>query len=103
MFSSFGASLDGRLSDLDLPRDARQQLEGEKLALGAAEAPAGLDAGSRADVERAIDEAFVSGYRVVMLVVKAVALMSALGAAFLIEGRKPAAEPEETDANTLAA
>ena len=27
----------------------------------------------------------------------------ALGAAFLIEGRKPAAEPEETDANTLAA
>jgi EmrB/QacA subfamily drug resistance transporter len=27
MFSSFGASLDDHLSDLDLPRDARQQLE----------------------------------------------------------------------------
>jgi hypothetical protein len=36
MFLSFGASLDDRLSDLDLPRDARQQLEGEKLALASA-------------------------------------------------------------------
>jgi hypothetical protein len=73
---------------LDLPGDARQQLEGEKLALGAAEAPAGLDAGSRTAVERAIDEASVSGYRAVMLVATAVALASTLGAALLIEDKK---------------
>jgi EmrB/QacA subfamily drug resistance transporter len=97
MFSSFGASLDDHLSDLDLPRDARQQLEGDKLALGAAEAPAGLDAGSRAAVERAIDEAFVSGYRVVMLVATAAALASALGAVLLIEGKKkPEERPDES-------
>jgi hypothetical protein len=40
-------------------------------------------------VERAIDEAFVSGYRVVMLVAAAAALASAISAAVLIEGKKP--------------
>jgi len=103
MFASFGASLDDRLADLDLPPDARQQVEAEKLALGAAEAPENLDAGSRIAVERAIDEAFVSGYRVVMLAATVTALASALGAAFLIESRKPAAELEETDTKSLAA
>jgi len=38
MFASFGAGLDDRLADLNLPSDARQHLEGEKLALGGAEA-----------------------------------------------------------------
>jgi hypothetical protein len=39
-------------------------------------------------VERAIDAAFVSGFRVVMLVATAAALASTLGAAFLIGGQK---------------
>jgi EmrB/QacA subfamily drug resistance transporter len=101
MFSSFGAGLDDRLADLHLPPDARQQLEGEKLALGAAEAPESLDAGSRAAVERAIDEAFVSGYRVVMLIATAVALASALGAALLIESKKK--QEEQPDESKLLA
>ena len=57
MFASFGASLDDRLDGLTLPSDARQQLEDEKLTLGAARAPESLDAASQAAVERAIDEA----------------------------------------------
>jgi EmrB/QacA subfamily drug resistance transporter len=104
MFASFGASLDDRLADVNLPSDARQQLEGEKLALGAAEAPENLDAGTQAAVKRAIDKAFVSGYRVVMLVAAASALASALGAALLIEGRKePEEQPDESEAKVLAA
>jgi hypothetical protein len=72
-------------------------LEDEKLALGAARAPESLDAASQAAVERAIDEAFVSGYRVVMLVATASALASALGAALLIEGKKgPEEQPDES-------
>lgn len=38
-------------------------------------------------MERAIDEAFVSGYRAVMLVAAAVTLASELSAALLIEGK----------------
>jgi hypothetical protein len=59
---------------------------GREAPAGAAEAPASIDAGSRAAVEQAIDEAFFSGYRVVMLVATAASLASALGAALLIEG-----------------
>ena len=55
-------------------------------------------------MERAIDEAFVSGYRVVMLVATASALASALGAALLIEGkRKPEEQPDESEMKVLAA
>ena len=39
-------------------------------------------------MERAVDEAFVSGYRAVMLVAAALALASALSAALLIESKK---------------
>jgi EmrB/QacA subfamily drug resistance transporter len=88
MFAAFGANLDDRLEGLELPAEARQQLEEEKVKLGAAEAPEGLDAATGVTVERAIDEAFVSGYRVVMLVAAAAALASAISAAVLIEGKK---------------
>ena len=89
MFAAFGANLDDRLQGLELPNEARQQLEAEKVKLGAAQAPEGLDAATGVTVEQAIDEAFVSGYRVVMLVAAAAALASAISAAVLIEGKKP--------------
>jgi hypothetical protein len=96
MFISFSGSLDARLDDVNLPPEAKQQLEGEKIKLGAAQAPEGLDAAQRANVDRAIDEAFVSGYRVVMLVAVAMALASAVSAALLLEGKKPKNREQQT-------
>jgi MFS family permease len=96
MFISFGSSLDDRLAALNLPPEAKQQLEGEKIQLGAAQAPEGLDAAQSVSVDRAIDEAFVSGYRVVMLVAVAMALASAFSAALLLEGKKPEGSAEQT-------
>ena len=90
MFATFDSNLDGRLADLDLSPEARQQVEEEKIQLGAMETPEGLDAEQAATVERAADEAFVSGYRTVMIVAAALALASALSAAFLIESKKRA-------------
>jgi EmrB/QacA subfamily drug resistance transporter len=91
MFAVFDANLDNRLEALELPPEARQQLEAEKAKLGAAEAPEDLNPAVGAAVGRSIDEAFVSGYRAVMLVAAATALASAISAAFLIEGKKPKA------------
>jgi len=96
MFISFGSSLDDRLAALNLPPEAKQQLEGEKIQLGAAQAPEGLDAAQSVSVDRAIDEAFVSGYRVVMLVAVAMALASAFSAALLLEGKKLEGSAEQT-------
>jgi EmrB/QacA subfamily drug resistance transporter len=96
MFVSFSGSLDANLSDANLPPEAKQQLEGQKIQLGAAQAPEGLDAAQRAHVELAIDEAFVSGYRVVMLVAVATALASVVSAALLLEGKKPKDSAKQT-------
>jgi MFS family permease len=95
MFVSFGEGLDTRLQALDLPPEARRQLEEEKVKLGAAQIPEGLAAAQRANVERAIVESFVSGYRLVMLVAAGTALVSALSAALLIEGKKQQRSAEQ--------
>jgi MFS family permease len=95
MFGSFGSSLDSRLATVDLPPEARQQLQDEKVKLGAAEAPENLDPTLNTQVERGIDEAFVSEYRVVMLVATAMALVSAISAALLIKTKKPKGDDEE--------
>ena len=88
MFSVFGGYLDTGVDDLDLPPAAAHHLEQEKIKLGAAETPEGLDAASAAAVERVIDEAFLSGYRVVMLIAAGASLASGLSAALLIKGGK---------------
>jgi hypothetical protein len=46
-------------------------------------------------VDRAVDEAFVSGYRVIMLVATAIALTSTISAALLLEGKKPDQGPRK--------
>jgi hypothetical protein len=55
--------------------------------LAAAKSPADLEAGTKARIETAIDEAFVFGFRRVMVVACGLALASALTALVWIEGR----------------
>ena len=69
--------------------------------MGDAEAPENLDPTLNMQVERVIDEAFVSGYRVVMLVATAMALVSAISAALLIKGKKPRGDAEEAQADRV--
>ena len=88
--------------DLDLPSEARQQLEEEKINLAAVEVPEGLEAELTTTVERAVDEAFVSGYRVVMLPAATLALVSALSAALLIESKKKGARGASAEIMTFA-
>ena len=50
-------------------------------------------------MERAIEEAFVSRYRVVMQVATAMALISAISAALLIKAKKPKWDAKEAQAD----
>jgi hypothetical protein len=96
VFMAFSAGLDTRTAQLELlPQGARQQLEAEKVDLAGAEVPEGLDGGTTAAVERAIDESFVAGYRVAMLIAAALALASAVVAGIMIEGKGKAVRLEE--------
>jgi EmrB/QacA subfamily drug resistance transporter len=84
VYGAFSASLDARLERMDLPGDVRSAMEAAKADLGAAQAPEGVDAETEARIERAIDESFVAGFRVVMLASAGLALASALVAALLV-------------------
>jgi hypothetical protein len=83
-YGAFSATLEARLQSMDLPGGVRSEMEAAKADLGAAEAPEGVDAGTAARIERAIDESFVAGFRAVMVVSAGLALTSALAAALLV-------------------
>ena len=106
VFVAFSSGLDARVAELDLPPGALQQLEAEKVDLGGAEAPEGLDSEMAAAVERAVDEAFVAGFRVAMFVAAGLALASAVAAATMIEGKRQTVRSERsgrTEGDTVPA
>jgi len=83
----FNRSLDARLAGATLPPAAAQALESQRGRLGAIELPPDLDRATADALRRAIDEAFVGGFRVSVLLSGGLALASALVAAATIEGR----------------
>jgi EmrB/QacA subfamily drug resistance transporter len=86
--SAFDRSLDRRLAVLPLPPETRRQLDGERVKLAGAQVPSGLETGLRRSVARAIDESFLSSFRLVMLLMAGLALASALGASWMIEEKQ---------------
>ena len=100
VFLAFSTALDAQTMDLDLSSQARQQLESEKVNLGAAEVPDGVSGQTAASVERAVAESFVAGFRVAMVAAAILAVASAGASALIIEGKSGArrTEPEATPA-----
>jgi EmrB/QacA subfamily drug resistance transporter len=84
IYGAFSSSLDTRMEDMDMPGEVRIAMEAAKADLGAAEAPASVNDGMEAQIERAVDESFVAGFRTVMLASAGLALASALIAALLV-------------------
>jgi len=66
-----------------------EAVDQQRNKLGAIELPAGADAGDTASARHAIAEAFVTGFRAIMLISAALALASAVSAWLLIEGASP--------------
>ena len=95
VFAAFSVALDRQLAPIDLPPAARESMEEEKVRLGAAEPPEGVPVEQAARIEEAVDAAFITGFRVVMLVSAGLAVASALAAAILIEGKGRPERPEK--------
>ncbi|MGI9048010.1 MAG: MFS transporter, partial [Rubrobacteraceae bacterium] len=94
VFTAFSNTLDSRLSKMDLPPTVVQQMDARKVDLGATQAPQGIDVATKKEINQAVDESFVAGFRTVMFIAAGLALASALVSALIIEG-KPA-PPEQT-------
>jgi preprotein translocase subunit SecG len=96
VFLTFSATLDTQTASLDLSPQARQQLEAEKVDLGAAQVPEGVSGQAAADLKQAVAESFVAGFRVAMVSAAGLALASAAASALIIEGKGSAARTEPT-------
>jgi EmrB/QacA subfamily drug resistance transporter len=83
----FSHSLDRRLDKLNLPPETRNALSAERTRLANLQAPASAPPQVRAQIHAAVDEAFVEGYRRVMLVAAGLALLASLSSAALIKGK----------------
>lgn len=84
MLQEFNPALDRRLPGLRLTPLARRELAQQRDKLAGAELPEELDAKARDLVRRAIDDSFVKGFRVVMVLSVVLAIGGALSALILI-------------------
>ncbi len=88
MLSSFNSSLDSRLSTMQLPPAAQKSIDDQRIRLAAAVIPQDVAEPQRTQLQTAIDESFVTGFRLVMLTGAGLALASALSAWLMVEGKK---------------
>jgi EmrB/QacA subfamily drug resistance transporter len=89
MVPIFDRSLHDRLVDIEMAPGAIEAVEAQRNRLAAIALPESLDARSGAAARRAVGEAFVTGFRWIMVVSSLLALAGAASAWFLI---RPSAE-----------
>ncbi|HXE48305.1 MAG TPA: MFS transporter [Ramlibacter sp.] len=92
MSGAFNPALERGISALDLPPALQRGIEEQRQRLAAITVPPQVDAKTAESIKLAVGEAFIAGFRRVMLVCAALALLSALSAAAWIrsESRSPA-------------
>jgi len=82
MVGLFGAHLDARLPALGLPAGAAQTVHAERTDLAALTPPSSLTPSQSAGLRQAVDDAFVHGFRIVMLAFAGLAV-AASGVAYV--------------------
>jgi EmrB/QacA subfamily drug resistance transporter len=94
VLSVFSSSLESHLAALSgsIPQNVLQMIEAQHTLLVGIQIPAGVSSQSHAALQQAIDESFISSFRVVMLIASGLALASALSALLLVEGKKTSSD-----------
>jgi len=87
MLASFNHQFSFRLSEIDLEPRIRHEIDEQHVKLAAIEIPSGVDSPLRTQVQRAIDDSFVAGFRLVVFLASGLAALSAINAKLLIESK----------------
>lgn len=85
MLSVFSSALQTRMQAMDISPDDRQVVMAQRTDLANIQPPSSMAEAQQAQVERAVNEAFVDGFRIVLYIMTALALGSALIAGLTIE------------------
>jgi EmrB/QacA subfamily drug resistance transporter len=97
MTGTFARNFNAHLQSIALPEETRAALEAQTSRLATIIIPDGLNGETKQAVTRGVEESFVSGFRVVILIAAMLALASAFFAWLLIEGRaQPVGETKGT-------
>ena len=88
VLSVFTSSLDSHLATLHLSPGVQQAIEMQRVKLAAITLPTNVSSQTQAALKNAIDESFVSSFRLVALICTILALASALSAWLLVAGKK---------------
>lgn len=88
MLQVFTRSFERHLAGINLSDEVRLSLRQQSTRLGGLELPASLDPVTRKQVEQAMADSFVSGYRVIMLVAACLAAAGAASAGLMIGKKK---------------
>jgi predicted MFS family arabinose efflux permease len=78
MVKAFGFRLNHSLAHVSLPPAILQELQANEIKLAGLQVPAGFDPGTKAAIKELIAEAFVFGFRIVMLICAGLSLASAV-------------------------
>jgi MFS family permease len=89
MQRGFGQALEARVQTLALPRAVLAQVDAQRQKLAAISLPPAVPAPQRQAVREAVDGAFVSGFRRVMLLCALLSACGALAAWLTIRARAP--------------
>jgi predicted MFS family arabinose efflux permease len=84
MVKAFGSRLNNSLAHLSLPPGTLQELRADEIKLAGLQVPAGLNPDMKAGIKESISEAFVFGFRIVMLICAGLSLTSAAVAWLMI-------------------
>jgi EmrB/QacA subfamily drug resistance transporter len=89
MLQVFARGFEQALRKITLPGSAGNALIAQRFNLAGVYIPAELDTATREAVRHAIDASFVAGFREIMIISAALAILSAIASAFMIRGGRP--------------
>jgi EmrB/QacA subfamily drug resistance transporter len=84
MVKAFSFRLNNSLAHFSLPSAVLQHLQADEIKLAGLQVPAGLDLSSTTAIKKSIEEAFVYGFRIVILICAGLSLASAAVAWLMI-------------------
>jgi hypothetical protein len=84
MVNAFASRLNHSLAHLSLPRDALSKIQADEIKLAGMQVPPGLNPDTKATIKASIGEAFLLGFRIVMLICAGLSVTSAAVAWLMI-------------------
>jgi len=88
LLHSFSSHFGQRLANIAIPEESRHSLYEQRVKLAGLELPGNLDADTRKQLQQAVAESFISGYRLIMFIAACLAVASAASAGLIIGKKK---------------